>query len=183
MALRRGFKTEANQYAREFRQELGIAPNGALCPWRLAKHLEVPVFALSEFAKIDERAAYFLSEKGLWEFSGATVTLRNRRLIILNDGHSDKRQASDLSHELSHCILHHRAKGKTNAFGVRHYDAVQEEEANWLGPALLISEEAALWIARRRLSYERASEQYGATENVIRMRVNLTGAIKRAGVN
>src|SRR5258708_5575504 len=98
MALRRGFKSEANQLAREFRLELGIAPHGALCPWRLARHLEVPVYELSDFAKVDARAAYFLKE-GLWEFSGATVVVRTRRLIVLNDGHSKKRQASDLSHE------------------------------------------------------------------------------------
>src|SRR5690242_11118249 len=85
MGLRRGFKSEANQLAREFRLELGAAPHGPLCPWQLAQHLEVPVFDLAEFAKVDARAAYFLSEKGLWEFSGATIALGSRRIIVLNN--------------------------------------------------------------------------------------------------
>ena len=67
MILRRGFKTEANKYAREFRLELNIPPDGPLCPWRLAQHLLVPVFKLSVLAKKDLRAAFFLSENGLWE--------------------------------------------------------------------------------------------------------------------
>lgn len=178
MTLRRGFKSEANQFAREFRLELNIAPHGPLCPWRLARHLEVPVYKLSDFAKVDARATYFLKQ-GLWEFSGATLVIGTRRLIVLNDGHSKKRQASDLSHELSHCILHHGTQRKGNSGGLRHYDAAQEEEANWLGPALLISEEAALWIVRNGLSKSEASEEYEVTEEIIQMRVNLTGAAKR----
>lgn len=90
MALRRGFRSEANEYAREFRQELGIAPHGAMCPWRLAQHLEVPVHNLSHLSKFDSRAAYFLSGKGLWEFSGATLCVGSRREIVINDAHSKK---------------------------------------------------------------------------------------------
>lgn len=56
---------------------------------------------------------------------------------------------------------------------------MQEEEANWLGPALLISEEAALWIVRNGISKSEASAQYDVTEEVIQMRINLTAAIKR----
>jgi hypothetical protein len=66
-----------------------------------------------------------------------------------------------------------------NSLGLRHYDPAQEEEANWLGPALLISEEAALWLVSNGLSKSEASDYFGATEEVIQMRINLTGAIKR----
>jgi Zn-dependent peptidase ImmA (M78 family) len=179
MTLRRGFKTEANKYAREFRLELKSPPEGPLCPWRLALHLSVPVFKLSEFAKKNPRAAFFLSENGLWEFSGATFVLGYRRIIVINDGHSPKRQASDLSHELSHCILAHAPAPHLITSASRQYDKEQEEEANYLGPALLISEEAALSIVRRGLSRAEASDIYSVTEDVIQMRVNLTGATKR----
>lgn len=177
MTLRRGFKTEANWYAREFRLELNIPPHGPLSPWRLAEHLLVPVFKLSELAAEDPRAAFFLSENGLWEFSGATFTRGYRRIIVINDGHSPKRQASDLSHELSHCILGHASA--RNSFVSRQYDRSQEEEANYLGPALLISEEAALSIVRRGLTKAEASTEYSVTEDVVQMRINVTGATKR----
>jgi Zn-dependent peptidase ImmA (M78 family) len=179
MALRRGFKSEANYYARELRRDLGIAFHAPLSPWRLARHLDVPVFELSDFVRINARAAYLLTSDGAREFSGATICWGYRRLIIVNDGHSKKRQASDLSHELSHCVLHHRPRPDAELNGVRSYDPAQEEEANWLGPALLISEEAALWIARQGMSKSEASDHYSATEEVVQMRLNLTGAYKR----
>jgi len=177
--LRRGFKSEANKYAREFRSELGVPPHGPLCPWQLAEHLSVPVYDLSEFAKAESDAAFFLSDEGLWEFSGATFTFGSRRLIVINDAYSPKRQASDLSHELSHCILGHTPGPECQTIGSRQYDPAQEEEANYLGPALLISEEAALVIARRGLSKEQASIEYSVTEDIVQMRLNFTAAFKR----
>jgi hypothetical protein len=177
--LRWGFKTEANKYAREFRLELGIPPHGPLCPWRLAEHLSVPVYDLSEFGKAEPQAAFFLTNEGLWEFSGATFVFGYSRLIVINDAHSLKRRASDLSHELSHCILGHMPGSECRTIGSRQYDPLQEEEANYLGPALLISEEAALAITRRGLNKEQASAEYSVTEDVIQMRLNFTGAIKR----
>ena len=179
MTLRRGFKTEANKYAREFRLELKIPPDGPLCPWRLAQHLLVPVFKLSELAKEDTRAAFFLGQNGLWEFSGATFILRYRRIIVINDGHSPKRQASDPIHELSHCVLGHAPALDLVTSPSRQYDKVQEEEANYLGPALLISEEAALSIVRGGLTRAEASALYSVTEDVVQMRINLTAATKR----
>lgn len=179
MALRRGFKSEANHYARELRQEMGIALYGPLCPWRLAQHLEVPVLKLSELVQLNARAAYFLTSSGSREFSGATVNMGSRRGVVVNDAHSIKRQAADLSHELSHCILHHRPVKAESQTGVRSYDPVQEEEANWLGPALLVSEEASLWIVRNGLSRAEASDHFAVSEEIIQMRLNLTGALKR----
>ena len=41
-ALRRGFKTEANDIAREIRQELGLGLADPLDPWVLAAQLEIP---------------------------------------------------------------------------------------------------------------------------------------------
>ena len=62
-----------------------------------------------------------------------------RRTVIYNDAHDRKRQASDLAHEIAHALLHHPTHALLNAQGKRHYEREIEEEANWLGPALLIS--------------------------------------------
>lgn len=179
MSLRRGFKAEANRYALDFRRRLNVPADGPLCPWRLAQSLGVPIENLSDVAKADLRVAYFLGLKGLWEFSGGTFSLGEKRLVIINDGHTKKRQASDLSHELSHCILKHVPSGQITKLGLRKYDAALEEEANWLGPALLISVEAAISIARRGLSISQASDDYSVTEQIVQMRLNMTGALKR----
>jgi Zn-dependent peptidase ImmA (M78 family) len=179
MDLRRGFKTLANKHASEFRKKLNIAPHGPLCPWKLARHLEVPIFELSNFIDDDHAANYFLSEKGLYEFSGGTFSLHRKTIIVLNDGHEKTRQASDLSHELSHLILKHKPSHPIDNSGLRKYDQSNEDEANWLGPALLVSEEAALHVVCNGYSVSEAAEIYSVTQDVMTMRLGVTGAYKR----
>jgi Zn-dependent peptidase ImmA (M78 family) len=181
MTLRRGFKSEANWLARNVREDLGIASHLPLCPWKLAERLGFPVIPLSEFAKGEPDAvAYLQSSAGQKDFSAITLFERTQRLIIHNDSHGVKRQAANIAHELAHGILLHPPKPLLDPEGSRFYDAVIEGEANWLGPALLVSEEAAMHIARLRLTIQKASDMYGASEELVRMRLNVTAAIARA---
>ncbi|MBQ0819048.1 ImmA/IrrE family metallo-endopeptidase [Microvirga sp. HBU67558] len=124
--------------------------------------------------------AYPRGKKGQAEFSAVTLCKGPHRLIIHNDGHHKKRQAANIAHELSHELLIHPSKPLLNETGSRHYDANIEEEAAWLGPALLISEEAALLVAERKYSLTEASDIYGASEEVVRMRLNVTSAYRRS---
>lgn len=180
MGLRRGFKSEANWYARSLRQELGLAPYSPLCPWKLAEHLGFQVFPLAEFAEaIPHEVTHLRGRQGQAEFSAVTLCAGSDRLIIHNDAHHKKRQAANIAHELSHGLLIHPSRPLLDDAGGRHYDAAIEEEANWLGPALLISEEAALLIVERKYSVSEASDLYGASEEVVRMRLNVTGAHRR----
>lgn len=181
MALRRGFKSEANWLARNVRDELGIAPHLPLCPWRLAGLLGFPVIALSEFAESNPDAVLYLrSSKGQRDFSAVTLFDGNSRMIIHNDGHQLKRQAANIAHELAHGLLLHPPKPPFDDQGSRHYDPEIEEEANWLGPALLVSEEAANHVARMSLTLAKASDVYAVSEDLMRMRLNVTGALIRA---
>jgi Zn-dependent peptidase ImmA (M78 family) len=181
MTLRRGFKTEANWLARNVREDLGIAAHLPLCPWQLAERLGFPVVALSEYAESEPGAvAYLQSASGQKDFSAITLHKGAARLIVHNDSHGEKRQASNIAHELAHGILLHPPKPLLDPEGSRYYDAVIEAEANWLGPALLISEEAAMHIARLGLTVAKASEVYKSTEDVVRMRLNVTNAVLRA---
>jgi len=67
-----------------------------------------------------------------------------------------------------------------NDYGCRNFNNEIEEEANWLGPALLVSEEAAMYIVKQRMNESTAAQWYGCTTSVIRFRLNMTGAFKRA---
>ena len=181
MALRRGFKAEANWYAREMRRELDLAAYGPLCPWKLAGHLGFPVVAMTDFAaKAPNAVTYLGSARGREEFSAITLHLGFERLIIHNDRHHPKRQAANIAHELAHGLLLHPPKAPFDKQGSRHYNRELEDEASWLGPALLVSDEAALFIARRRMSLADASDYFGASEELIRMRLNVSGAYIRA---
>lgn len=179
MTLRRSFKTEANTYAREFRRELGLRARSPLCPFALAEHLAIPVTPVSSFRRQAPAAVRFLRNSGSGEFYAATVFSGTKRLIIYNDAHHPLRQRSDVAHELAHGILGHPPAPPLSDEGCRNFDPQLEAEASWLGPALLISEEAALWIARRQLSIEKASSIFSVSQPVVRMRLNVTGAKRR----
>jgi len=180
VGYRRGFKTEANWYAREMRGELGLRAHEPLSPWRLAEHLEFPLIKLSEFEPaIAKEIAYLQSARGQKDFSALTLFRGQHRAVIYNDAHEKKRQAADISHELAHGLLLHPPKPPFDENGSRHYDAEREAEANWLGPALLISDEAAMWIGRHGMSLADGSNLYGVSVDLVRMRLNVCGVTVR----
>ncbi len=180
MAFRYGFKTEANWYAREMRRELGLALYSPLCPWKLAEHLEFSLVPLSSYeTAAPELVAYYRSISGKKDFSAITLFDGPVRWIVHNDWHHPKRQAANIAHELAHGLLLHPPKPPLDGKSSRHFDAALEEEANWLGPALLVSDEAALFIEERKLTLSEASGRYGVSVDLVRMRLNVSGAALR----
>ena len=67
--------------------------------------------------------------------------------IILNDGHSSERRAADLCHELAHGPLLHECEF-FDANGRGEVEKIQEAEAHWLGPTLLVPRKAVRYIIR-----------------------------------
>lgn len=179
ISLRRGFKTEANGWARDLRLELGLRPIDPLCPWSLAEHLAVPVYSAERLLSAEALLPLTPDTKGV-PFSAVTLFDGTKAFVVQSSFVSKKRQASDLAHELAHIVLRHDPRTISWIDGQRHYDAIAEEEAKWLGPALLVSEEAALWIASQQLTVRQASDIFNATEDVVRMRLNVTGAFRRS---
>lgn len=180
MALRRGFKADADWLAENVRQKLLLLPADPLCPWRLAKCLDHSVVDLSHFAATHSgEVACLRACTGAEGFSAVTIYRGGLRLVVLNDGHGPTRRAADLAHELAHALLHHRPLPLNDGAGVRCFDADAEEEAKWLGPALLVPRAAALHIARRQMPLEEAAAAYGCSVDLMRMRVHATGASKQ----
>ena len=175
---RYGFKAETEDYAKEFRKELGLAPHSPLCPWKLAKLLEIPVEPLSSYGDRIPDAVMHCTEKEQNIFSAVTICDHYRRLIIHNDSHAPNRQAANIAHELSHGILGHIPTPVFDEYGNRQFNAQDEDEANWFGPVLLVPKDAAFHILKNEISVEKASEIYGASKQLIQMRVNVSGARK-----
>jgi Zn-dependent peptidase ImmA (M78 family) len=180
MKLRWGFKSEANTIARDIRRELGLSAADPLDPWRLAAHLHIPVVNLSSMRAEAEDAVLHFTRKDPEAFSAVTVFRGYKRIIVVNDSHSRGRRASNIAHELAHSLLWHEPSPAFRGDGVREWNAEQEEEAQWLAGALLISEEAAFSIVRRCLSLADAAKLYGMSIDMVRGRINVTGARKRA---
>lgn len=180
MKLRRGFKAEAEEYARDLRAELGLESHSPLCPWSLAEHLEIPVIPLSALREEIPTEVRYLSTVGRDFFSAVTLFFGIRRVILHNDGNSRTRQVSDLAHEIAHAILMHPPAPLFDNDGNRIVDRTMEAEAHWLGPTLLVPVDAALLIARSANDPSTSANEYGVSAQLLAMRLNVTGALKRA---
>jgi uncharacterized protein DUF955 len=176
--LKRGFKTEAEEYSLEFRTELGLSHDSPLCPRRLAQHLAIPVYPLSALRQDIPEAVGLLLGSERRVFSAITVFKGSGRIIVYNDAHSSSRQVSDIAHELAHGVLGHPPCPPLSDEGCRNFDPRLEAEAEWLGPTLLVPKPAALRIAWQRLTIAQAAIEFGVSEALIQMRLNLTGALK-----
>ena len=179
MAVRRGFKTQANQIAREVRGELGLGPTDPLDPWKLAAFLEIPVIGLTDLAAAIPDAVRHFQQIEPSAFSAATVFAGTRRIIVHNDVHSPARQASNVTHEGAHGLLLHEPTPAFGPHGCRIWRDEVEEEAQWLAGVLLITEETAVAMARRSIPIAEAASRYGVSEQMMRYRLNITGAYKR----
>jgi Zn-dependent peptidase ImmA (M78 family) len=174
VTLRRGFKSEADSIARELREELGLGVAAPLDVHALAHHLDIEVRRLSSLASRAPREVTYLAGRGYEAFSAVTVFRGTRREVWHNDSHAPGRQASNIAHELGHAILLHPA-GMVVAAG-RDWDPTQEEEAQWLAGALLVSEEAAVMIARTGRAVTDMAAEYGVSESLLNWRLGVTGA-------
>jgi Zn-dependent peptidase ImmA (M78 family) len=137
----------------------------------------VPIVKLTSFAAEFPESVRHLTSIEPGAFSAATVPLpNNRRVIVHNDTHSRVRQRANISHELAHIILEHPFTLPIDSTGFRSFDRDTEDEANWLGPVILITNEAALHIVREGMDERTACAIYEVSSAVLRMRINSSGA-------
>jgi Zn-dependent peptidase ImmA (M78 family) len=165
--------------ARQVRAALGLQPWDPVNPLDIARLRGMMVCPLSSFRETHGAQVARLLREDSSAFSALTVYDGSRSLIVFNDGHSPARQNANISHEVSHDALEHVARPVFDIRGCRDVDQDAEDEADWLGPALLVSEEAALRVAREGIQLVVAAELYGVSEQVMRFRLNVTAAYKR----
>lgn len=179
MLLRRGFKAEAERISACIRKDMNLNEIDPVCPWEVAQLLEYKVVDLSRFeSQLPEEVAAIRRYTGPKGFSAVTIFIRQSDpYVILNDGHSEKRRAADLAHELAHGLLLHPPECIPSV-GRTDVDKMHEAEANWLGPTLLVPAAAARSIVRRRLDVSSAADLYRVSEELMEMRLRVTGARK-----
>ena len=181
MALRRGFKAEANRIALTVRSRLRLEPASPLDPWAVCEHFEIEVIRLSELTDPAGRQAghHFLHAEPE-AFSAVTLEGACRRVIVHNDAHRPVRQRSNLAHELAHCFLGHPLAPVLRGDGGRNRGAEIEEEAAFLGGSLLITNEAAHHIVASGLGVS-AAAVYGVSRDMLAYRLRVSGATIVAG--
>lgn len=181
MTFERGFKSFANKIALEVRDELELDPHSPLCPWKLADYLGIPVITLAELAKADPTVSHHvehLARRASQVFSAITLFDGGKRSIVHNHGHAPNRQRSNLAHELAHALLMHPPHPPFCASGQRVYERKIEAEAGWLGPVLLIPNEAAHWAVARGMSEETAANHFEVSQPLAKFRYRMSGAGK-----
>jgi Zn-dependent peptidase ImmA (M78 family) len=175
MALRRGFKAEAERTAASLREELGVSSEEFVDPKAIAMHYEVEVIDATELVPRERIAE--LEEIQAFAFSACTFRIDGATWIVINPLRTSARQASDIVHELGHVILDHPLSEIRNVDGVpfRTCRAEEEEEATYLGGALLLPRPLLLMEVRAGLTPKSVANKYGVSEDMARFRINTTG--------
>lgn len=179
MSLARGFKANANRISLRLRKSLDLRPEDPVDLLIVAARLKITVVPLTEFAAEYPSAVRQLTVTDPGAFSAATLPLGDKKIIVHNDKHDPGRQSNSIAHEMAHVLLGHSFTLPIDASGCRNVDRDLEDQANWLGPTLLISNEAAIHIVRTNMDSAAACKLYKVSLPLLRMRINGSGAVIR----
>ena len=182
--MRRGFKSWCENTSSEYRSHLGLDLGDRLEPRDLARHLRVLVRTPHELPGLSSDSIRQLTKVDPDSWSAVTVAAGGRNLVILNSAHASTRQRSSLAHELAHVILNHRpATTSVSDEGILfrdRYDTEQEEEADWLGGALLLPRGGLLSVYRGNSSSEVIGQIFGVSIKLVDWRLRMTGILMQA---
>lgn len=98
---------------------------------------------------------------------------------IAPGSHDPGRQQNSAAREIAHILLEPQSTLPIDGSGTRVVDRDIEDEANCLGAAIPISDEAALRILRDDLDIDTPCGLYKVSAALLRMRINASGAVIR----
>lgn len=164
------------------RAQLGLGPKDLLDPWRYADTLGYLVFGADELDLAAAHATQLLA-KDAASWSGMTLYEEGVHVIVLNSAHALVRQRSTLMHEIAHILLDHApASVQVSDSGIillSDYSDEQEDEADWLGAALLLPEAALLDHRGSGKTMVEVARLFGVSEDICAWRCRMTGVEKR----
>ena len=180
MALRRGFKSEAERIARGVRSEMGFNAAKSVAPEDLASLLGIEVRAGDELVPRER----FRELECIQPDSFSACTLRpspERVVVVYNPLSARSRRRSDLAHELAHILLDHELSRLERLGDVTFFscDAIQEEEAGWLSGCLLLPRTLLLTEIRKGVSAKEIAKKCGVSEQLAQYRLNVTGVLRQ----
>ena len=182
--MQRGFKTQCERLALDFRQDFKLSDHDPLDAWQLASSLGAEVLDPQLLNTADGGTIKRLLTKHKACWSAATVFDGNDIVIILNSAHSKSRQSNSLAHELSHIICSHEPAhivvSRNGELLLHEYDQEQEEEATWMAGTLLLPRPALLYIAANKLDNADGAHRYGVSKQLLDWRLNATGVRRQA---
>ena len=180
MALRRGFKSDAERIAKRVQSELGLSVADSVDPKELAEFLGIEVRAGDELVPLQR----FIDLEELQQGAFSACTLRpspDRVVIVYNPRAVPWRVKSDLAHELSHILLEHELS-RVERLGDLTFltcDPTQEEEAAWLSGCLLLPRTLLLAEVSRGADANSIADKCGVSERMAQYRIGVTGVLRQ----
>ena len=180
MALRRGFKSEAERIAQRVRSELNVDAAQMVTPEVLAGLLGIEVrpgdelIPLKRFVELDQ------IQSGA--FSACTFRPSDDRVVVVyNPLSTERRRRSDLAHELAHILLDHDLSRIEKLGDVTFVtcEASQEEEAAWLSGCLLLPRALLLREVRSGSNADEIADKCGVSRTLAQYRINVTGVARQ----
>lgn len=180
--LRRGFKKEAEDIGERYRAELSLAETDPLDAFILAKHLEIPVFSVSNAFEGEENNSSFIRLNNPANFSAMWMPNEDGdKIIIHNDKHSPARQQSNIMHEIAHILLEHSIPNEVAKlcalYGLHYVNPLHEEEAKCLGGCLQMTRKCLEWAYTNLKTENKIAEYYNASVDMVKFRTNSTGVL------
>ena len=180
MALRRGFKSEAERIAGRVRGDLVLSATQSVDPEGLADLLNIEVRAGDTLVQRER----FEELQRIQPDAFSACTLRpavDRTVVVYNPLFSETRRRSDLAHELAHILLDHELSRmeKLGDFTFLTCDNSQEEEAAWLAGCLLLPRALLLAEVRKGAGAKEIADKCGVSERMAQYRLNVTGVARQ----
>jgi hypothetical protein len=172
--------------ALELRRLAGLRPNELLDPWSLAPKVGLLVVAADEgpLQVLDDEQRLHLLGVGGRKWSGAVLPIElpdGMRISILNPTHSRGRHKSTLMEEIAHAYLKHEPTKlvfNSDAVRARDFNKSLETEAFGVGAAALLPWNTFFHCLDDGKTRAQIAEEYEVTENLVRYRIQITGAFK-----
>ena len=180
MALRRGFKSEAERISRRVRVDLGLSAADPVAPELIAELLGIEVRAGDEL--LPRERFQELEDIQPDAFSACTLRPSLDRVVVVHNPLSPKtRQKSDVAHELAHMLLDHELSRVQRLGDITFLscDPVQEEEAAWLSGCLLLPRALLLAEVSRGAGAEEIARKHGVSERMAQYRLDVTGVVRQ----
>ena len=180
MALRRGFKAEAERIAKDLWREMGLGDGDALDAVALAKHVGCVVHAADSLVDIEKLEELKRVQDNA--FFACTFELPGgKHAIVFNPLMSEARRNSDVAHEVAHILLEHRLSRLEHLGEVAFLscDKQQEDEAGWLAGCLLLPRAALVHDLKRRMAHKTIEERRVLSDDMVEYRIRVTGVARQ----
>ncbi len=172
MKLEEGFRRSCEAIAVDWRYMFGFRAYDPLPAERLLDALDGEALPPDQLPNLSPEVVEYLLIADDW--SAGVVRLKPLR-IVYHPTHSAARHQSDLMHELAHVLLKHPMIGFSPSTGLPLRESRHEAEATYLGGCLQIPRLGLVWAIQQGLTRADIAEHFGASQDMVRFRSNMTG--------